>query len=482
MTVRLILVEDTRARSWTPFAETRPVGELRFGAMLLRERVERWTGARAAGYLAGEVMLGAGAAASGVGWNPGPLLPFDEPGAPPILSTHPVLDRVEATARGDGDDGQGILLWLSRAAPAVSAPPPALPGDREALLVMDGTVVGYWLPHPSSREGGAGAAYYAMPYPPGEMVGGPAPSDPTSQGGPVRQEVPGAVLGWPWELVDRNAGVLSRDLEWLHGHDRAPDLPGIHVVGQGAVSLGRDARVGPGVILDVRDGPIRLDPEVSVEGPARLTGPLHLGPGCQVFGGHLSRLSAGPVCKLRGEIDTAVLVGYDNKAHDGYLGHALLGRWVNLGALTTNSDLKNDYGPVRVDLGPGPTPRDPAGDGPPRAHGEERAAHRVVDTERKKVGVFLGDHVKTGIGTVLNTGSVVGAGSNVFGGGMPPKYLPPFSWAGGGSVTPFRWDKFVGVARIVVGRRDQPWTSGAEAVLRALWDATHGGAPGGDAG
>jgi UDP-N-acetylglucosamine diphosphorylase/glucosamine-1-phosphate N-acetyltransferase len=196
---------------------------------------------------------------------------------------------------------------------------------------------------------------------------------------------------------------------------------------------------------------VRLEAHVTVEGPARLVGPLHLGAGSTVFGGHLSRLSAGPVCKLRGEIDTVVLTGFVNKAHDGYLGHALAGRWVNLGALTTNSDLKNNYGPVRVELPDG-----------------------TQDTGLMKVGVFLGDHVKTGIGTVLNTGTLVGAGSNVFGGGMPPKSLPPFSWAGGGRVVPFRWDKFLEVARVVTARRDQPWTPGAEAILRRLWERTHG--------
>jgi UDP-N-acetylglucosamine diphosphorylase/glucosamine-1-phosphate N-acetyltransferase len=255
--------------------------------------------------------------------------------------------------------------------------------------------------------------------------------------------------------VEANAQVLGRDLEWLHGHDDADELPGVHRVGSAALSLGQDARLGPGVVVDTRDGPVRLDDGVVVEGPARLTGPLLLGPGTQVFGGHLSRLSTGPVCKLRGEIDTAVLTGYCNKAHDGYLGHALLGRWVNLGALTTNSDLKNDYGPVRVQIG-----------------------DQVVDTGLMKVGVFLGDHVKTGIGTVLNTGSVVGAGTNVFGGGMPPKYLPPFSWAGGGEVVPFRWEKFLKVAQVVAARRSQPWTPGVEAVLRRLWNATHGDGPG----
>jgi len=301
---------------------------------------------------------------------------------------------------------------------------------------MGEVVVGVWTP-----PGGDVAAMEAAP-------GAPVP------GGIEAVEISGDLLGWPWDLVETNARALRDDLLHLHPGGGSYLVPGVHRVGEGAVSLGHGARVGPGVILDTRDGPIRLDDDVVVEGPARLVGPLHLGPGSVVFGGHLARISAGPVCKLRGEVDTVVLLGYANKAHDGYLGHALVGRWVNLGALTTNSDLKNDYGQVRVEL--------PAG---------------TVDTGLMKVGAFLGDHAKTGIGTVLNTGSVVGAGSNVFGGGMPPKALAPFSWAGGGSVTPYRWERFLEVARTVTARRDQPLPPGVEAALRRLWEATHGGAP-----
>lgn len=408
--MKLILVDDARARHWSPFAETRPVGELRFGALLLRERAERWWKAPCHGHVV---------SASGAS---GALEGFDETGSPPVVGPETATEP-------------GTLLWLSRAAPALTANRPALP-DREArYFTMDGTVVGLWVP----PEGAALAAE--------GVLGGKLP--PASEG----EAVPGILLEWPWHLVDANAAVLAQDLLHLHPGGGSYLAPGVHRVGDGSVSLGHGAEVGPGVILDTRGGPIRLDDGVVVEGPARLVGPLHLGNGSVVFGGQISRVSAGPVCKLRGEVDTAVLVGFANKAHDGYLGHALVGRWVNLGALTTNSDLKNDYGTVRVEL--------PSG---------------TVDTRLMKVGVFLGDHVKTGIGTVLNTGSVVGAGSNVFGGGMPTKALAPYSWAGAGSVTPYRWEKFVDVARTVTRRRDQPWTPGVEAVLKRLWDATHGGA------
>lgn len=420
--MQIILVDDARARRWSPFAETRPIGELRFGAMLLRERVERfWNGPVSAH------LLGDGSAAGGAS-SSGGLAAFDEPGSPPVLD-------------GERPVEAGTIFWLSRAAPRLSSSPPALPEREAAFFTMEGILVGLWIPEPGSLAGAAAAAAGKM------ELGSALP------GGLEAERVDGHLLDWPWSLVELNAEALSDDARHLYEGDSFSPPGGVHLVGHELVSLGPGARIGPGVVLDTRDGPIRLDDDVVVEGPARLVGPLHLGAGSIVFGGHLSRVSAGPVCKLRGEIDTAVLVGFVNKAHDGYLGHALLGRWVNLGALTTNSDLKNDYGPVRVEL--------PTG---------------TVDTGAMKVGVFLGDHVKTGIGTVLNTGTVVGAGSNVFGGGMPPKSLPPFSWYGGGGATPFRWEKFVEVARTVTSRRNQPWTPGSEETLHRLWEATHGGA------
>jgi UDP-N-acetylglucosamine diphosphorylase/glucosamine-1-phosphate N-acetyltransferase len=148
-------------------------------------------------------------------------------------------------------------------------------------------------------------------------------------------------------------------------------------------------------------------------------------------------------------VESSVILGYSNKAHDGFLGHAYVGRWVNLGALTTNSDLKNNYGPVRVGGPQGP-----------------------VDTGLTKVGAFLGDHVKTGIGTLLNTGTVVGAGSNIFGGLMPPLFVPPFSWGRGHELTEYRLDKFLDVARRAMARRDLELDQAAETVLRRAWEAT----------
>jgi hypothetical protein len=145
---------------------------------------------------------------------------------------------------------------------------------------------------------------------------------------------------------------------------------------------------------------------------------------------------------VRGEVADSVFVGYSNKAHDGHMGHALLGRWVNLGAGTINSDLKNTYSSVRLRL--------PDGE---------------VDTGLMKCGSFLGDHVKTGIGTLLTTGAVIGAATNVFGGRMPPQYVPPFSWGEGDRLGEYRVDEFLATAEIAMRRRGVELTEGMRHVL-----------------
>jgi UDP-N-acetylglucosamine diphosphorylase/glucosamine-1-phosphate N-acetyltransferase len=168
-----------------------------------------------------------------------------------------------------------------------------------------------------------------------------------------------------------------------------------------------------------------------------------------LLGGSFTAVSVGPACKVRGELEETIVLGHSNKAHDGFIGHSLIGRWVNLGANTTNSDLKNNYSSVRVWT--------PAG---------ER------DTGERKIGCFVGDHAKTAIGTLLNTGTVVGPGANLFGSGMPPKYVRPFSWGGGLALHDLA--RFLDTARVVMERRGESLSAGSERVLRAVWQQSAG--------
>jgi UDP-N-acetylglucosamine diphosphorylase / glucose-1-phosphate thymidylyltransferase / UDP-N-acetylgalactosamine diphosphorylase / glucosamine-1-phosphate N-acetyltransferase / galactosamine-1-phosphate N-acetyltransferase len=452
---RLYLFEDAVARGWEPFAATRPAGELLFGALLMRERIERAAGLPAAGYL-----------------GPAELEGFEEPGAPSV--TDPAVapaeeERVVLCAR------YRPPLSPEGAASATLDLPREIP-HAGARLTAGGRTVGWLLP-PGVPLPSAGRL---LDPDRGRIDRGePRPgSGPTGEGGGREDpelvpwddlpevELPGETLPDPWTLVDENADRVASDLQLLFPRGEGSGVralgagPGVHRMGDYPVSVEADVQVEPGVVLDTRNGPIHLAAGVHVRALTRLEGPAYVGPGSTILGGTLASLSCGPVCKLHGEIDSSVLLGYVNKAHDGYLGHALVGRWVNLGAMTTNSDLKNTYGTVRV-----------SGSG---GRGE-------VETGLLKVGVFLGDHVKTGIGTLLNTGSIVGTGSSLVAGPLPPRWVPPFSWGAGDRLGAYRKESFLTTAERVVARRGQALPDGMRTLLARLWDRTHGDPKDGEA-
>jgi hypothetical protein len=397
--VRLFLFDDGRARRWAPFTLTRPAGELLYGCMTLRERAERVFGTRCEGHLTRRALGG-----------------FDEPGGAPVVTLQDI-----------GTRGLRILL-SSRAGPDLTRVD--LPTEVTQISVA-GSPAGWILPD-------------GAPLPSELWIRDPSAA---SVSGPVL-DLPGLMLSSPWDLIAQNAERIRRDALALEG---SSECPGTVRIGKGRLALGRDAEIEPGVCLDTRNGPIVLADGARVEGPARLTGPLYVGARTRVLGGSVGVSSIGPVCVLRGEITDSVLLGFVNKAHDGYIGHALIGRWVNLGAFTTNSDLKNNYGTVRVWT--------PDGD---------------VDTGLLKVGCFLGDHVKTGIGTMLSTGTVLGAGTNVFGGDMPPRVVAPFSWGEGEQLGAHHLDKFLATAQRAMSRRGQDLTAGMRRVLETAWHETAG--------
>lgn len=396
MTATLYLFDDRVARDWEPAALTRPVGSLLFGTLCMWQRGERALGLPCRSFIAG-----------------GELTGFQEPGAPEAI-------RVE-----DLPTGERRVLLLSRA--VVEGPLPAGWDEaRGATLVMGGEVAGWVLP--------AG-----VPSPDPETIESPGSAPTVGSRLPVR----GSILRHPWELIEGNPRRIAMDIQASGPPTPIRSLPpGVHVMGTHPLLMGEDVELEPGVVLDLREGPIGLDAGVRVRAFTRIEGPSWFGRGCILQGGVLTHVGAGPRCRLRGEIEASVIQGWSNKAHDGYLGHSWLGSWVNLGAMTTNSDLKNNYGNVRI-----------------------HTTRGTVDTGLMKLGCFLGDHVKTGIGTFLNTGTVIGAGSNIFGGAMPPTFVPPFSWGSGSDLGTHRLDPFLATAERAMGRRDIPLTHAMRGVL-----------------
>jgi UDP-N-acetylglucosamine diphosphorylase/glucosamine-1-phosphate N-acetyltransferase len=265
-----------------------------------------------------------------------------------------------------------------------------------------------------------------------------------------------ADVTWPRTLVDligRNAESLLADLPAYDGVLRPPDpsaFPGVHLLRPDRIRLAEGVRLDPGSVLDASAGPVLLGPSCHVMAGCVVTGPVAAGAECRFK--PLTRLEAcslGPVVRLGGEVEGSVIVGWSNKQHDGFLGHSYMGAWVNLGAATDTSDLKNDYGPVRITL-----------------------AGETLDSGERHVGSLIGDHTKTAIHTRLNTGSVIGVACNLLGADFSPKAVPSFCWGGDGRWSEYRLDKAVAVARVVATRRARILGEAEARLLERVHDAT----------
>lgn len=270
-----------------------------------------------------------------------------------------------------------------------------------------------------------------------------------------RRESTRPLIRYPWDLVNNNGGQIVADYESSIEHGAAARqgtvYPGSHLLNPDAIAIGMASGIKPGVVLDAESGPIVIGKNVRILPNAVIEGPAYIGDGSLIKVGAkiYENTSIGPVCKVGGEVEASIIHGYSNKQHDGFLGHAYLCPWVNLGADTNNSDLKNNYGSVRVTIN-----------------------GRELDSGSLFAGVIVGDHAKSAINTMFNTGTVVGVGSNVFGGGFPPKYIPSFSWGGAEGMTTYDIEKCIAVARTVMGRRKKPLTAAEENVLRTVFALT----------
>jgi UDP-N-acetylglucosamine diphosphorylase/glucosamine-1-phosphate N-acetyltransferase len=257
------------------------------------------------------------------------------------------------------------------------------------------------------------------------------------------------VLAWPWKIIEWNAEAIADDLARITGRIEGNVDERAALLEPARIAIGPEARIDPFAVLDARSGPIAIGRGVHVLAHTVVTGPCSVGAGTQLLGGFVGRSTFGPQCRVAGEVEDCVWQGYGNKRHHGFVGHSVIGEWVNLGALTTTSDLKNNYGPVRVWI-----------DG------------REVDSGSPKVGALIGAHVKTGIGTLLPTGASVGVGSNLFGGGrFAPKHVAAFSWWDGDRIVEHRLDQFLATARIAMSRRGRALDEATEHLIRSLHGA-----------
>ncbi len=202
----------------------------------------------------------------------------------------------------------------------------------------------------------------------------------------------GRLFRYLWEMVQYNGEQILADWQTagppFEARPDGVERAGLAVVGpRDHLILHPTARIDPMVVADTTRGPIIIDREAVITAFTRLEGPCSIGPRTQVHGAKLrAGTTLGPDCRIGGEVECSIVQGHSNKVHDGFLGHAYIGEWVNLGAGTQSSDLRNDYGEITVTVN-----------------------GRRVGTGLTKVGCFLGDHTKTGLGTLLNTGTNAGA-------------------------------------------------------------------------
>jgi UDP-N-acetylglucosamine diphosphorylase/glucosamine-1-phosphate N-acetyltransferase len=269
-----------------------------------------------------------------------------------------------------------------------------------------------------------------------------------------RVPAPGKLVSYPWELVEQNPAQIAADFAGCPiERGWTPASPQIALVGPAeSVAIDRTAQVDPFVVLDATRGPISVEAGATIESFTRVEGPCHIRTGAKLFRASVrGGTTIGPACRVGSEVEKSILHGYVNKYHEGFLGHSYICPWVNLGALSTTSDLKNDYSIVRVPL-----------------------EGKSIDTGLVKVGCFIGDHTKTGLGSLFNTGSSIGVMCMVLPGGeLLPRHIPSFTAVWHGELADaMPIERSLAAARSAMNRRNCELTGAQERLLRHLFDTT----------
>ncbi len=389
------LYDDAAARTFEPFALTRPAGELRAGALLVRERWALALQTSVAGHVTASHLKG-----------------FEEPDAAPIH---------------EGAIPAGAWIVNARFAPELTGVPEA------NVLACDGRVVAFRL---------ASALQAA------QLSNGATTLEDLYDSRAKRTTISGWWMDEVWDYVKHLTPMLLHDIPVLGAWCRRESPAGAIVIGSHPMFVEEDASVEPAACFDVTAGPVLLRKGSHVQAFTRLVGPLYVGQGSTITTDRIAASSIGDVCKVHGELSNTIFIGHSNKGHDGFVGHSMLGRWVNLGAGTITSNLKNTYGTVALWT--------PTG---------------IRDSRMQFLGTLFGDHAKSGIGLRLTTGTVLGAGANVYGSVMPPKVVAPFSWGETGRFSDYKLDKFLEVAERMMSRRHVTLTPAARVQLTAAYEA-----------
>lgn len=260
-------------------------------------------------------------------------------------------------------------------------------------------------------------------------------------------------LEYVWDIFAKNDQALRDDFELLtEGRKSEPIPPGVQVLAAEQIFIEEGAKVHFS-ILNASTGPIYIGKNAEVMEGCMIRGPFalceegQLKMGTKIYGA----TTLGPHCRGGGEISNAVMLGYSNKGHDGFLGNSVLGEWCNLGADSNNSNLKNNYEEVKL---------------------WNYETHSFKKTGLQFCGLIMGDHSKCGINTMFNTGTVVGVSANIFGSGFPRNFVPSFSWGGAAGFTTYLPKKAFETCKIVMQRRKVDFTQEDAAILEHVFELT----------
>jgi UDP-N-acetylglucosamine diphosphorylase/glucosamine-1-phosphate N-acetyltransferase len=406
--MRVAFFEDRNAVEFGPVTQLRPVFELLCGHYTLRERVIRTQPVTEWGAFLRDM-----------------LVEFYQ-------EQHP---EAHVNAPAWLKDGPTLFIngcWLADAT-ALSAIEPGTVG------VIDGAIV-YLTVEPAEA-----ALFDSEPY-----------ESALYQIARARRRVPasGRLVTYPWELVEHNPAQIAADFaDCPIERGWTPPTPQVALVGPPeCVAVDRTVQIDPFVVLDATRGPVSIEAGATIESFTRVEGPCHIRAGAKLYRASVrGGTTIGPACRVGSEVEKSILHGYVNKYHEGFLGHSYICPWVNLGALSTTSDLKNDYSAVRVPL-----------------------EGKSLDTGLVKVGCFIGDHTKTGLGSLFNSGSSIGVMCMILPGGeLLPRHIPSFTAVWHGELADaLPVERSLAAARAAMNRRNCELTHSQERLLRQLYDTT----------
>jgi UDP-N-acetylglucosamine diphosphorylase/glucosamine-1-phosphate N-acetyltransferase len=259
-----------------------------------------------------------------------------------------------------------------------------------------------------------------------------------------------------WDIFSKNGDAIKADFDLItRGRTSQPLSTSNTVIGDAKQIFLEEGAIVEASILNTNAGPIYIDKDAEIMEGSVVRGPFSLGEhaalklSTKIYG----PTTVGPHSKVGGEVNNSVIFAYSNKGHDGFLGNSVIGEWCNLGADTNNSNLKNNYGNVKL---------------------YNYSQKKMIDTGLQFCGLIMGDHSKCGINTMFNTGTVVGVGANIFGGGFPPTHIPSFSWGGADGMEEYKFDKMIETASRVFARRNLTVNAVEKDILEKIFKNTEG--------